>query len=477
VTAQKMTHREMIWLAIAVAVSLAVHGFFAIRGFGEPDAARLAVQASVWARTGELLNIGYTVRTSPLYIQWLRCAIDAGLPLEKLPGFMCGMNVLLGSLSLIPMYMLWRRLVSARAAALALVLCSFMPAFWLANVYGMPHLPAMFFFLCGLLCFCHGAERAGWRAVAWLAASVLLASIGIGLKADIVLCYGAFLWFAVQARPVSLRNVAVACLTPAIGVLASMLHTRLVSPQYISASQWSENFPFTLRAITSIENDAAVVMASGIVLFAVMMMCLLYCVIRRRHMSLLVLAMIWVMPVALFWCLKPGNIARHMMAGYVPLALVTAAVVAHVIADRRWLLAVVACILAANYFASPWFSLPRTGRPSSRLFEARQCIQARVESWHAAGKNFADAPDKRKFLFGSDYVFYAMWETFASARSLTHTRNGWSVVGTNGEQEVRFAYVPANKPLPEVELGWTVYQWLDNGQRSSIARVSTPDQP
>ena len=116
--------RERVWLALAVALSLVVHGTFAIKGLGESDAARLAFQSAIWAKTGELPTIGYNVRTSPLYIHGLKAAVQAGLPIAALPGLMCYMNVILGGLALIPMYLLWRKLAGGRTAALGLVLYS-----------------------------------------------------------------------------------------------------------------------------------------------------------------------------------------------------------------------------------------------------------------------------------------------------------------------------------------------------------------
>jgi hypothetical protein len=466
-----LSRRELFWLAAGVIASLAVHAIFAIKGFGESDAARLAFQAAVWAKTGELPAIGYTVRTSPLYIHSLKMAVQAGLSIAALPGLMCYMSLVLGSLAFVPMYLLWRKLAGVKAAALGLVVYSFMPAFWLGNIYGMPHLPAFFFFLCGLWCFSVAVGKATHGAGLPLFASALFAAVGIGLKADIILCYGAFLWFALWTRPVSLRNVAAACLISVIGVLAAMCHTKLIARKYVSASEWSGSFPFTFSAITNIENVAVLVVSAGIGLFIVTLACILYCAVRRRYLNILLLAVVWAAPVVLFWGLKPGNIARHMMAGCAPLALVVAVVMACEIRNWKLLLTAVIVILAANYFISPSFSLPRSGRPSSRLFESQSHIQARVDSWHDAGKAFALLPDEQKILCGQDYIIYAMWEMIARAKSFSHTgKSEWVFAEDGRRQKVKFIYSPVNQPLPEAEPGWNMYLWSDNGQRSRIER-------
>ena len=136
-------------------------------------------------------------------------------------------------------------------------------------------------------------------------------------------------------------------------------------------------------------------------------------------------------------------------------------------------------LIVANYFVSPWFSLPRTGSPSSRLAAAQEHIQARVGSWHEAGKSFALLPEARKELHGPDYTVYALWETVLTAENLLHIGKGeWCVTGADGrERTIRFVYRPAEEAVTRTEPGWSTYVWLEDGHRGWIEQVPASTGP
>ena len=112
----------MVILAGTVILSIFVHGFFIMDGFGEPDAVRLAVQAAGWHQMGRIPILAYTVRTSPLHLHAMKAILDLGCPLHQLANFMNWANVIIGSLTLIPLYLLWRYLSTPKAAAIGCLL-------------------------------------------------------------------------------------------------------------------------------------------------------------------------------------------------------------------------------------------------------------------------------------------------------------------------------------------------------------------
>jgi hypothetical protein len=214
------------------------------------------------------------------------------------------------------------------------------------------------------------------------------------------------------------------------------------------------------------------------VLFVVMGLCVIRSGVRRKHLAILALVLFWSAPALLFWCSKLGNNARHLMVAFAPLALLVAGTFTMETRRPRFYLATLAVILVANYFVSPDFSLPRTGRPSSRLFEAHKYVQARVSSWHEAGRAFAALPDARKELFGADYTVYGVWEVLARAKDFHNDHGVWRVVSADGEEQaVKFVYVAAGSVVPLPDPGWNAYLWTDNGQRSSIASSPDPTAP
>ena len=115
-------------LGAAVLLSIVVHGEFVIHGFGEPDIARLVVAAGEWHLTGHTLYQSYIFRTSALYIHLLKKLLDFGLPLASLPAFLNWVSVVLGSLTMIPLFFLWKRLGDGGVAGMACILFLFTPA-------------------------------------------------------------------------------------------------------------------------------------------------------------------------------------------------------------------------------------------------------------------------------------------------------------------------------------------------------------
>jgi hypothetical protein len=471
-----VSRREYMWLSVAVVLSLMVHAMFAIRGFGEMDAARIAFPVAVWSMTGSFPYIDY-LRVTPLYIQVLKLAVSWGLPIAALPGFMCTLNVIFGSLCLVPMYLIWRRVADATTAAMALILLSFMPTFWLGNIYGMPHIVALFFMLLGFYCFSHMVQKSGTAFLIWFAVSLASLSIAMGMKADVLVCFGALLWFVFRADSFRVRNTFAAAMMPAVATCSAMALTRVMSPDHVSAREFYHRFPFTLEAITDLGNVSVLVLSPGLLLSAVITSCAVYCIAKRRHLPALGLVLIWALPPLLFWGLRPGNLARHMLAGYAVLPVIVAIVVTSEIRSRRLSWTVFVLLIIANYFITPWFSLPRTGSPGSRLFEAQRNIQARVDNWHETGKAFAALPDESKEIRGLDWIIYAAWETLLRSDKMSRQEGFWRVTSGNRQQEVRFIYPAADEKPKPADPGWSVYLWVDDGRRSRIEPLSASAYP
>lgn len=460
---------ELKWLAVGVAVSLAIHAAFIIHGLGEQDAARLTREAIVWAEVGQMPAIGYTPRTSPLYIYWMKEMLSLGLPPLWLPAVMNWTSVVLGSLALIPLYLLWRRVVSPSAAAIGLVVYSFMPAWWLGNIYGMPLVPAFFCFACSLLLFARwvglGSSSSDLKSqISNLLPAAILAIMAVMLKADIVLCYGTFLLLAVWARPIRIQNIIAALAIPPAAVLATTQYTKAIGPRVIySTEAWSKRWGFTWDVLTVWDNVRVPLVAAGLVLAGIIAVLILYSLVMRRHTAVLWLILVWGAPAILFWCSKPGNSARHMMASYAPLALLVGVVITARWDWKHWSLATFT-ILILNYVNTDRRDMVDTVRPASNIFAARNAIQGEVDQWHADAKAFALLPDKKKILFGEDNSTYAVWEVLARAKHFRDEPGGPGYIVTSpdgSEQIVRIIYHLRSEEPPIPESGWSTWLWLD----------------
>lgn len=425
---------EKYILALCVALSLLVHSHFTLDGFGEPDAGFLAYDAVLSHHDGMSRAyplVDYRIWSSPLYIHYLKKSLDWGLPISGLPSLMNWSNIVVGSLILIPLYLLGKRLIGSEAAAVGCVLYSLTPAYWLANIYGMPHLPAFGFLVTALLLFLHSLESQGgkFQGSIILAAACMIAAGS--LKADILLCGGAFLGVLISQRKWNIRNIAWAVIIVSIGVGAVITYTSILNVSKVSvanfASNWNERFPFTLEAILNKHNDRAIVLTGGPILFLAILSALLYgTLMRKEHRRFVAMALMWSLPTLLFWGLKFSNSARHNMAVFFPLVLLVGLFLCSNITPGRWRYVALAVLLITNYGSTS--GRDSVNFPSSRIFESSLDLQHKISKLHDAGKKFAALEGDKKLWLGFDSNPYVFFEVIANAKSYEFSGPGIKVV-------------------------------------------------
>jgi hypothetical protein len=429
---------EAIVLSAAVVLSIVLHAAFIIHGFGEPDIARLVVAAAEWHETGRTVYFSYIYRTSPLYIHALKFLLDLGFPLVMLPVLLNWASVVLGGLTLIPLYLYWRKLANRGAAAIGCVLLVFAPAFWLANIYGMAHLPSFSLFVVSLLLFALALKREGRPRSYLVIGSAVLAIGAVTLKADMILCYGAFLGTAVCLRAVNWRTVLLSLGIPAFAAFEVTMYAKAIAPSLSGvtefAGDWSATFPFTIEALTDPYNRSVLVNSLGRLFFALVVMSVAYCLILRRHRSQLILIALWALPPILFWGLKLGNSARHMMAAVSALVFLIA-IVFTTLVRSLWLRgALVVLALTVNYMLGP----PEGDSisPAPRLTELKQGIQGHVTKLQEGAVTFALFPVPAKRFVGGPGTPYSVFEVMSRAVEL-ETYEG----GTAGDGPLELAEV------------------------------------
>jgi hypothetical protein len=417
VRSQPVCRREIVGLVAAVALSILVHGIFVMDGFGEPDAARLAVQAAGWHHMGRIPILSYTVRVSTLYLYVMKAVLDLGLPFHSLANLLNWSNVILGGATLIPLYLLWRHLTSPEAAAIGCLLYWFTPAFWQANTYGMPHLPSFSFFVGSLLLFALCLRRSGWCFAALAAGSAILAAVALGLKADVILCCGAFIGVTFCLRALNLRSGILSLLIPVFALAVVMAYSKLVAPGLGNTGEfvttWSRRFPFTSHALQNRSNILVPAAALGGCLLSLVILSVIYCFVCRRNLRILFLALLWGVPPILFWGLKMGNSVRHLMASCSVLIFLAAVVFVSIIKNMRWALPIIAVLLLLNYFTSPEERL--RFQSGGGLIKSRNDRQHMVDEIQKAGKTFVTLPDRRKLYIGGWSIPHVVWEVLEDA--------------------------------------------------------------
>src|SRR5215471_18660829 len=141
-----LARRELEIVLLVALLAFALHARFRVVGFGEPDMARNARDAVIWHFQNSLGDDDSRVRTSGLCIAALKFLLARGVPIRHLPSIMNWAGVTLGSITLVGVYCLIRRVVDARVAGLALALCALSPGIWILSTYGMPTVGAVGFF-------------------------------------------------------------------------------------------------------------------------------------------------------------------------------------------------------------------------------------------------------------------------------------------------------------------------------------------
>jgi hypothetical protein len=395
-----------------------------ISGFGEPDAARLAVLAAEWHETGSMTGYLYEPRTSPLYIHALKLLMDVGAPMTWVPLLINWVNVILGGLILIPLFYLWRRLSDVSTAVVTCVLITVAPAFWAASIYGMPHLPAYVVFVSSLLFYVQ-AIRSRTLALPHYAAAVALGILAVMLKADIILCFGAYIGAALYVGRLNRASLLVALAIPLIAFVSTVTYARLITPSATGLTQtvdvWSRTFPFTLESITDATNRSVLIQTAGRALTAAIIVSVVYLAVRREQWRGLVFVLVWALPPILFWGLRMGNSARHMMSSHSALLFLVALALVALFSRRavRW--SVLTLLIAANLLMGP--NVGSSTAPASRPFGIKSSIEEFQRYRHDAGRIYASFDVDRKLYVGGASNPYVVWESLAWAESFQASSN------------------------------------------------------
>jgi len=402
-------------MGLCMILSFVIHFHFKIHGFGEMDACEMGNIALQLHQTSTMYEYSYRIRTSILYIQFLKTMLDYGLSPTALPDFMNDVNVLAGALLLPWLYFLWRRLADIRVVIAAMILLSFTPAFWQGNIYGMPHIPALLFFVISLNLFYYYMYVQGLARYLFYLLAIVFGVLTVGFKADLMLGFG--MYFVLLFRRSGLRaSRCLACFWPiAIPVLFVMIYPQMMYPDLTGFAKfskaWNTSFPFTFHALSDAKNLAATICSVGPVMFFTSLVLMLIGIWRKVCPTILLSAVFWALPLAAFWGLRMGNSARHMMMVMIVVLFYATVVLNSLCKSNVKFFSMVLSLIVLNYFLCPDSLLARTYRPSSRIFQSPAALQEKITRWHRLGMQFAESCAAQKMIIGNDCIYYAFWES------------------------------------------------------------------
>ena len=445
--------REAAAVGMLALVALVINLAMIVQGPGEPDAARQINEALITFKSGVFTAAVPRMKVLPIYVLLVNQLVGQGLGADAVLKILAVINAAAGALIMIPLYALWRRLISADIAFAALLVVNLLPTFWVAHLYGFPTLPGLLFAATAVALLVSGNETEG-RASTWMGAgAVLAAAIAGGLKADLILMASAFPALLLFSPRIGVRQIALAFVVPAVMLLTPFVLADVFFglPVFApgetmgSVQDWSNRWPATLATFVGVPNLRVMLTSAGGVLAALAAVGAVRCLGERRLVALLLFIAAWSVPAIVFWGTREGNSPRHLLAPYVGLApLVPIAIWGLV----RWEAARFAVLLGG--LTLNYLSVPPSGsfvHLGTRLIELRNLMQGWINRLLGYGSDFRALDSDRKALIGSSTNPFVEFEIFRDAETMSRRERDDGSVETrvtypDGRSEVIAVYAP-----------------------------------
>lgn len=267
-----------------------------------------------------------------------------------------GSSVVLGTLTLLPAYNLFRIHLSARVALASLAIWAFTPIVWEAQTYFHPMVPATFLFLLSLDC----SRRVNRTAtgILWLAMTAFLAAAAFLSRVEVAFVLPAVLFIAAasERRAKHLGVLAAVCVAVAITYWLVMASISTEASSTISgvsnfAMRWNEMYGRSLSLRGLPRSLAWATLGLGFVSLAVCVMGLARGLLgskeRRAERRLVVFGIIWALPSLLFWLPYIVPILRHYYVATLAIAWMVGLVALKRLGGRR-LVGIAVSIVALN---------------------------------------------------------------------------------------------------------------------------------
>ncbi len=413
--------------------------------YGEQDAARLVNDGLIWSTTdvrSESLS-EYRFYISPGYIWLAKEAVQVARSTAGHPAYYLNtLNLLVAILIVVPVFLLFARLVGYEGAVLGTLFLSLVPTFWQSGLYGFPHLPSLLFMVFALLAY----DRVLTGEAARVPGSVLvviLLTISILLKADIYLSGVAFIGLLLHRRRLSggfILATGGLLLVPILVSLAVSHGLLSQSPNALDyLARWNHQYDAAAGRFFSRSGLTGVVRSMGLLSIPLFLTSLVWLWATKRQSLALLLAMWLIVPLA-FWVFRVGDSARHHLQASVPIGLGIGVLLGSPRWKRTWARAFLLGLVVANYFAfAPDSSTLRT---SGNLARSSQMLRARVAEYHHGARRYAEVEATRKVILGTITIPYVDNEILYGAETVQ------SVTATDalGYDAIAIEYTVGGKP-------------------------------
>lgn len=413
------------YLPLLLIISALSHFPFVLNGFGEIDATKIAVSVIDIVNHGPnaaFANLYFT-DVIPLYVLYLSWCIKLiHHNYAYLPLIMNYTNAVIGTLIIIPAFLLIRRLTGKPVVAFCSVLALiFAPSFYQSTIMGFPHLISLFFVLISLCFYLSGLEeRQKKQAFIQIFLACLCLTIAFLFKSDYVLVSGTYFGLLIIKRIKDKWKIFSAFFTVlASGVLFLFFRgiildtTGGATMSKAGMSKWynfSITIPRTLDYFTV--QTEPIVYGLGVITFCLLVLSLLYYLIRRRY-DLLIFVFSWAALPTLFWMVLIGNNARHNMLSTLPFLVLIVSFLYE--KAPKYVIVATGLFIAGNFFATaPSFSILK---PSGDLFASNTLLQERMIRFQSSAREILNIESDKMVVLGYFHNPNVVFEIMKSAPS------------------------------------------------------------
>ncbi len=381
-----------ITLTILFILHCVIHySFCFFEHLGEPDAARLVIDAAILASEGENSLTGYRIRSSPAYIYAIAFMLKKGIvTISSIPSLLTWVSLLSGgAVVAIGTALIYRWFQSYYALLTFVLIIEFCPVFWQSSIVGFPTMIALAFFMAALYLFETSLSGIEIRRGPLICSSLFFIA-AVLLKIDVLALVPALFGIAYYQRKKKLTSISVFILIIAViafvwgAIFAS--HFSAAGPAKDFWQNWDSRWPMALQTLFSSTAIGRLICGAGFLTIPLGAFALTS--MARKNASyrrLSVMLILWVLPALIFWLSRPGG-ARHYISIYIPLAI-SISYLATLKPNRTKMFAMIFLILLINYFA--FQASADTLRPSGRLITSSHLYRSELDHRHQIGNEIA----------------------------------------------------------------------------------------
>jgi hypothetical protein len=436
---------------VCFVVAVLIHlPFVVYPGFGEQDAARIAIIATYGHATGQLAARYQWAFSCPLYIHFLFAVLQTGLVSPpRLAELMAFTSLLAGALFTAALFLFVLNSTRSRLVAVAsAALVQLCPAHFFGSIYGFPSMVALALFMTAAVSLqaAVSASRSKKTTYALFGLFLLLYFASVATKVDVILA-SPLLCLPVhqKRRGARARIIAMAGLA-LLAVLTFWAVNRygLTISTHDSASthweSWSARFFKGMGKLFTTTNVRIIGGAAGMLTIPMALTAASLMLLKNAKAKTVLWMTLTAFPIMVFWGSMSGNSARHNLIPAIFACVLSAIPLA--LENRRlrmfWGAGLVFAVIFNYFHFQP---LPSPNTPSGRLIASAALFKERVHQRARHGRRIATGPHPKVLIEGRVFKYpHYFFEILASERLRFVRKEGDRLIMRHGDKRKVFLF-------------------------------------